>query len=155
MWMNSHFLRQLVVPGTNSTATETPNLGLSEEGNLIQFKQLRCDTAWLRNSSVVLQLNYGAARLWGSSALLHLLLYASLCLAPVCPTVLALLWQDCFPMGSAVFCFQCKGKVCSLSLGKLTYRDQCPTPDLWLVCPVQMRTRNPHSSFGSHCPDWL
>lgn len=51
-----------MVIGTNSVPTGIPRLGHGEEGNFIQCRQLSCDTAWLWNSPVVLQLNYEAAQ---------------------------------------------------------------------------------------------
>lgn len=38
---------QLMVIGANSTPTRIPSLGCSDERNLIQCRQLDCDTAWL------------------------------------------------------------------------------------------------------------
>lgn len=49
---------QSMVIGTSSRLTRIPNLRYSEEGNLIQCKQLNCDRLQLWNSSVALQLNY-------------------------------------------------------------------------------------------------
>lgn len=59
---------QPVVVGANSMPAGIPNVECGEEGNCIRCKQPSCDTAWLWNSSIVLQLNYEAARLWGRMA---------------------------------------------------------------------------------------
>ena len=117
-----------MVFGINSVPTKIPVLGCGEEGNFIQCKtaqlwyNITVKIPWLWNNSIVLQLNYEAAQLWGSSEVLWPAFFGVSAPAREMQPSFALERESMPPQkeGSSLY-----------------IERKVPTPVPWLVCPCK------------------